>query len=227
MTHRLETPSRLGYTFMNPELYWQALTHQSWVNEQAEKDHKNYQTLEFLGDSILKAIQSTYLYEKESHLGEGHLTQARAKMENNYTLATWSRQLGLDQLIRHGKSVNAKDEKAWSLICAQVFEAMIGAIWTDCGKDFIWIYKIYLKWNLTCEMEDQINYKKEVQEWLQSQGFPLPNYQVIKSTGPSHQRHFTVECQLPNFNKTVVGEGSSIKSATVATAKVIYETLMT
>jgi len=210
----------LQYQFNNIDLFWQALTHGSWVNENnCDGTVKNYQRLEFLGDSVLKLIQGTLLYEKYLNWSEGQLTQVRSAYENNKNISLWTQKLGVDKLIRCGKSIDRKSD-SFGQICAEVFEAIIGAIWIDCNCNFSVMIDIYKKWDLQTEEEKIIeNPKKELQEFLQSKKLALPNYKKIAKTGPDHMPIFTIECRLTDLNICTLGTGKSTKEAEKNAAK--------
>jgi ribonuclease-3 len=241
-----EVEVSLGYQFKNPALYLQARTHPSWTNENPTDPIPNYQRLEFLGDSVLKLLQATSLFNIQSDWKEGQLSEARSKLENNYNLSQWSRQLGLHKVIRHGKcivpseanpdslvakedSLVAKEDspqtKAWNLICAQVFEAMLGAIWEDCHYNFQVVEQLYEGWKLTDHSSRQINYKKEVQEFVQKRKWKLPKYTTQKVKGKDHQKEFLVTCEIVEIGQVATGTGSSTKIAEVKSAQQMYEYL--
>ena len=214
----------LHYRFNNIDLFWQALTHGSWVNENGGH-HKSYQVFEFLGDAVLKLIQATILQEKHPDWSEGQLTQVRSSYENNKNLATWTQKLGIEYLIRHGKSINKKSS-AWEQICAQVFEAVVGAIWIDCYYNFTVMIDIYKHWGFQIDEEKAIsNPKKELQEFVQSKKYGLPIYTIIKKDGPDHQPTFTVECQIKDLNLFTRGQGKSIRDAEKSGAELMIEKL--
>jgi ribonuclease-3 len=197
-----------SYSFNNPHLLEEALTHKSWFNENyttgGTHTHptsatKGYDRLEFLGDAVLKSIQGKYLFERYPNWGEGQLTKTRAHMENNDQLALWCRHLGLDQSIKHGLSIQ-HGTKAWVNICSQVFESYIGAVWKDCGFDFECIYELYIGWDLPIKDQEIVNYKSFLQEHLQQNASlfcsnPL-SYDLLGQSGPPHDPVFVVRCTV-------------------------------
>lgn len=228
------------YKFNNLELFWQALTHKSWVNEN-DKKAQDYQRLEFLGDSVLKLIQGNLLYTKYPEWSEGQLTQVRSAHENNKNLSTWTQQLKLDELIRHGQGIK-HNSIAWENICAQVFEAMLGAIWTDCGQNFQIINDIYNQWLLHFShssinikdislskqnTNDTVidNPKKELQEYLQSSKIDLPIYSMITKVGPTHAPIFSVKCSIKSVDDYTISQGTSLKIAEQGAARAMLKKL--
>lgn len=210
-----------SYTFNDPSLLKEAVTHKSWYNEHAREGvvhspAKGYDRLEFLGDAVLKSIQARYLFELYPQWGEGQLTQARAHMENNQQLALWCCHLGLDTIIRTGLSIQV-GSKAWSNICSQVFEAYVGAIWQDCLYDFNCIYELYSSWDLPLQDQAIISHKNLLQEYIQrlavTAGINTGNniqqkkmifYETLTQVGPSHEPFFSVRCTVYLHNPETV-----------------------
>lgn len=184
---------------------------------------KGYDRLEFLGDSVLKSVQSKYLFESYPEWGEGQLSRTRAQMENNEQLALWCRHLGLAPHIKCGQSIE-RDTTAWVHICSQVFEAYLGAIWIDCQYDFQRIYRLYMSWKLPVHENAITSYKNTLQEYLQKKfraadfaGVDfLPTYDTILQEGPPHQPVFVVKCSIMTVEEGVprkdkaAGRGSSL-----------------
>lgn len=125
----------LGYNFKDYTLLIRALTHRS-------KTKKNYERLEFLGDSVLSFVIAEVLYKQFTDLAEGKLSQLRSKLVKGTTLAQLASSLKMDEYIILGASEQGghKREK----ILEDVFEAVIGAIYLD--SDFATVKKVILKW---------------------------------------------------------------------------------
>uniref|UniRef100_UPI002FE3208F ribonuclease III domain-containing protein n=1 Tax=Helicobacter typhlonius TaxID=76936 RepID=UPI002FE3208F len=77
--HLLE--EKIGYSFRNPKLLLEALTHKS-----CKKPYNN-ERLEFLGDAVLELVTSDFLYQEFSELPEGELTKKRAGLVCEPSLA--------------------------------------------------------------------------------------------------------------------------------------------
>lgn len=215
----------LKYQFKNKSLFLQAVTHHSWVNEKKNGDLDN-QRLEFLGDTVLKLIQSQKLYDHNPVSDEGILTQIRNSQENNQNLSIWANQLGINQLIRCGKGIN-ENYAGWGGICAGAFEALLGAIWIDCGKDFEFIENLYHSWDLEVNYNQSIdNPKKELQEFLHKNKCHLPQYSFVNKQGPDHCPIYTISCTIKGLNNYSVGKGKSIKEAEKIAAKLMVEQLV-
>ena len=93
-----ELEKKLKYTFKNPELLQNALTHSSFANETHCKFGSN-ERLEFLGDSVLSIIVAEYLYGNFASLPEGELTKLRASLVCEKSLAAFAREIDLGRFL--------------------------------------------------------------------------------------------------------------------------------
>ena len=125
----------LGYSFKDYTLLVRALTHRS-------KTKKNYERLEFLGDSVLGFVIAETLYKKFPDLAEGKLTQIRSKLVKGATLAQLALDFKIDEYVILGASEQGGHKRA--KILEDVFEAVIGAIYLD--SDFSTVKKVVLSW---------------------------------------------------------------------------------
>lgn len=217
----------LGYKFSNIHLLENAFMHTSYVNE--KKLPKNYsnEKLEFLGDAVLDLIISTYLYNKYQDLNEGQLSKFRANVVCEEAFSLMSKKLSLGSSLKLGRGEKLNNGMMRHSILADLFEAVIGAIYLDCGfsrteevvlllmKDNIDIYK------KTFERSD---YKTLLQEKVQSKKHMrgeivhTPTYNVVNEDGPAHKKVFTVELCIEN-KPLSIGKGSSKKEAEQNAAK--------
>lgn len=204
----------LGYTFRQVDLLRLALTHPSVAHELGATIETN-QRLEFLGDSVLGLVLSNELYEKFSRFSEGPLTKARAQMVNRRTLAQQARQLNLgDHLIlSRGEKVNLGRGRTSAL--GDAFEAVIGAIFLDGGyeaaRDFVLrsFRGVFGELTVIPNLE---NPKGELQELLQTNSLEAPEYEIISTLGPEHDRDF--ECVVRHAGVELGrGQGKSKKLA--------------
>lgn len=222
----------LGYKFSNIDLLKNALTHTSYANEKNMPKDCSNEKLEFLGDAVLDLIISTYLFKKYPDLNEGQLSKFRANVVCEEAFSLMSKKLSLGDSLLLGKGEILNGGMLRNSILADLFEAVVGAIYIDCGfsrteevvlnimKDNIDIYKN------TFEKSD---YKTLLQEKVQSKQYfkgvnETPKYQVIKEEGPAHQKIFTVELYLSD-NSLSIGKGSSKKEAEQNAAKKYLEKL--
>jgi len=206
---------RLGYQFRDESLLKLALTHPSIAHESGKKDIQHNQRLEFLGDSVLGLVLSRELYAKFPASYEGPLTKSRAKLVNRKALAEHGRSLDLGAylILSRGEEASGGRERPSAL--ADGFEALLGAIFLDGGfeaaRRFI-LVEFDAQFSALAEPAGIENPKGELQELLQARSTEAPEYHVVSSTGPDHDRIF--ECTVHHGgNELARGRGKSKKAA--------------
>ena len=125
---------RIGYHFREKYLLECALTHTSFANEQKIHRYKDYERLEFLGDAVLEMVSSAFLYKEYPEKREGELTKLRASLVCEPSLADCARHLGMPEFLRLGKGEEASGGRDKESILCDVVEAVIGAMYLDCGE---------------------------------------------------------------------------------------------
>ncbi len=199
--------TRLGYAFQDANLLRVALTHPSVVHEQGMVAQHN-QRLEFLGDAVLQLVLTRALYDRFSTYGEGPLTKARAHLVNRRTLAEQARRLGLGEhlILSRGEEMNGGRERPSTL--ADAFEALLGAIFLDRGfaaaQDFI-LNEMRAGFGGFGVIPNVENPKGELQEVLQARSPEPPQYQILSTSGPDHERIF--ECAV-KYRGEELGRGT-------------------
>ena len=205
--NRLER--QLGYTFQNQELMLLALTHRSYAG-------RNNERLEFLGDAILNFVAGEALFERFPQAREGQLSRLRARLVKGETLAVLARGFSLGDYLRLGSGELKSGGYRRESILADALEALIGAIYLDSGMDRA--RERVLAW-LTNELESLTlvdtnkDPKTRLQEFLQSRGCELPQYEVVDIQGDPHCRTFYVECRVSLLNEKTCGQGASRRIA--------------
>jgi ribonuclease-3 len=220
--HILETlQARLEYTFQNPALLTQALTHRSFSS-----DH--YERLEFLGDSVLNLAVANMLYKQLGTLPEGDLSRVRANLVKQDTLHHLAVELGLSGILRLGEGeMNSGGQKRPSIL-ADALEAIIGAVFLDAGFDAAQalVFRLFDNVDMSPTMIAAAkDPKTELQEWLQARRWQLPMYRVVGTTGAAHQQTFDVECEVPELKQSQRGIGSSRRSGEQAAALAMLQWL--
>lgn len=175
----------VGTKIKDISLYQKAFTHKSALKEY-DTLTESFETLEFMGDSVLGFIITKFLFDRYESRQEGFLTKARTKLVRGETLANIARKLGLHEMIlmdekgmRNGWNNNPK-------ILEDVFEALVGAIYMDLGlihaKQFILsIYQNPSLVNLNLIMIDD-NFKDHLMRHCQSNNLNLPDYRIFDQT---------------------------------------------
>lgn len=219
--------SILEYQFHDRTLLARALTHRSWAHEQVapgagkQARQLHNEALEFLGDSVLGLIVSDYLFHAYPTVTEGELSRMKHRLVSAPTLATVSLRLGLGDFLRFGRGEEKSGGRHKNALLADVFEAVIGAIFIDSGIEAA---GGFIKRALEPELRQanpaaaaEADYKTMFQEKLQAERLPAPRYAVVETDGPPHKRTFHVEVNWDGGR--VRGAGRSIKAAEAAAAK--------
>lgn len=211
---------RLGYHFHNRELLLLAFVHCSFFNENRELVQAHNERLEFLGDSVLSVIVSAFLYTHLPKHSEGDLSHLRAHFVGAASCAAFLQKLNLAEFILLGKGEKMNQGKGRERILADLFEALIGAIFLDgdlsSAKSF---FLLHFSTDLVeASHRPQRNWKADLQDYSQKKYQKLPSYEVLDETGPDHSKRFMVVVTVGD-RKLGQGEGSSKKQAEQAAAE--------
>lgn len=211
----------LGYSFKNIDLLTQALTHRSAKGVHNER-------LEFLGDSILSFVIAQQLFKQFPKQSEGDLTRMRSSLVKGVTLAEFGRNFSLGDYLILGPGELKSGGFRRDSILEDAVEAIVGAVFLDSDIDTVkkliltWYEKRLAKIKPGNEQKDP---KSLLQEFLQGRKIPLPQYDVIKITGQSHQQEFTVKCIAEGVDEEVITKGTSRRKAEQAAASRVLEIL--
>ncbi|MXS85158.1 ribonuclease III [Nitrosomonas sp. HPC101] len=210
---------KLGYTFKQPNLLQEALTHRSL-------GFPNNERLEFLGDSVLNCAVSTLLFKHFPQLPEGGLTRLRANFVNQEALHQLASTLDIGGLILLGDGERKSGGHKRPSILANAMEAIIGAIYLESGFAKVDQVIIALYDPLLKQLDPDFfgkDPKTLLQEYLQSQKVDLPEYSTLLTRGDAHARVFHVECVIPEFAIRTSGEGTSRRRAEQEAARRAYK----
>ncbi len=197
----------IGLSFDREELLQMALTHKSHVNECESRRLKDNERLEFLGDAILELVISEYLYRQYPRSPEGQLAKMKGIVVSAPVLAEKSRELKLGDYLFLGRGEDLTGGRRRASILADVFEALIGALYLDQGLEVTREFILqYLGEDVRSAYRGNHiqDYKTGLQELVQARTGELPLYQTVKEDGPDHQKEFTVQVIL---DERVMGEG--------------------
>ncbi|MEE9367411.1 MAG: ribonuclease III [Pontiella sp.] len=185
----------IGYRFKKKALLKLSLTHPSYRYENKESSDDN-QRLEYLGDAVLSLISAEYLFLENADATEGDMSKMRSRLTQDRKLAKIGEKIGLSEflLLGVGETKNGGATRASNL--ADAVEAIIGAAWIDGGaRAANKIFKAVFLPELD-ELENapaKSNPKGNLQEYAQSHGHDIPEYETIETSGPEHDRSFTVK----------------------------------
>lgn len=218
----------LDIEFRTKLLLVQALTHRSYLNEHSDHPTGHYERLECLGDAILEAIVTEFLFRQFPEASEGVLTNYRAALVNSKTLGEIALRLKLDEhvLLSRGQArENETGEKQRAYIGTCLVEALIGAIYLDqgWGSARMWVDHILLS-HASKILAMTTDHKGALQEYAQERFGITPTYEVVSDAGPHHARSFVTACMIGE-QEVSRGTGSSKKEAQVAAAQQARETI--
>ncbi len=204
-----DTVPGIDYRFKDTGLLREALTHRS-------AGPKNYERLEFLGDSALNLVISRRLFEKFPRADEGDLSRMRARIVRGRTLAEVATRLQLGKQLILGQGEMNSGGVRRSSILADALESLIGAILLDGGFVACEQAVAQMFYPLIDELpavELLKDAKTRLQEWLQARGRPLPVYRLVKEEGADHAKRFHVACELDDGSVPVLAMASSRRQA--------------
>ena len=199
---------KINYIFHNKEYLNQAFTHKSLNTA----PRKNYERLEFLGDAVIDIIVSRELMRDFPEGDEGLLTQRRAALVQKPYLASIGHLLDLMDYLMIEKSVNLEIEKIAEKQQANLFEALIGAIYLDGGIEPCRRLILETVWTYRHEAWKTTNYKGKLIEYCHSKNIENPLFLVKDITGPDHQRTFEIQVKI-GLKKYSSGMGTNKKTA--------------
>jgi ribonuclease-3 len=202
-----------------------ALTHRSTIEEDGTHATNN-ERLEFLGDSVLGLVAASRLYEKVER-EEGELARIKSVVVSEDTLSSLAIRLGVDRILRMGKGEELSGGRTKKAILADALEAVIGAIYKDSGFDAASRFVsglIVPEIDLVLQDRHKKDYKTLLQEYSQKKYRGYPSYQLVKQTGPDHERVFWIKCTVQGRSFGPCS-GRSKKEAEQAAAQLAWESL--
>ena len=211
----------MGFKPKNLSIYEKAFIHSSAKKKDSFGNNVNYERLEFLGDSILGAIISCYLFDEAPHGDEGYLTKMRSKIVSRKNLNLLGENLGLIDLL-----VSKVDHKhVGTNIHGNLFEALIGAIYLDRGYKFCetFIYSKIIEPHVDLKkLEGKIiSYKSLIIEWCQKRHYNF-EYHVAEEDGVDGLKYFEIRLFINNENIAKAREVSKKKAEEKASRRAYY-----
>jgi ribonuclease III len=221
-----ELEQQIQYFFKNKDFLVESLQHSSWVNENPEKNLRDNERLEFLGDAVVNLVVATCLMEKFPDLNEGDLSRIRANLVNETQLAELARDLVLGPYLLLGKGELLTNGREKNSILADAFEAVVAAVYLDGGFEAAFgVVKKCFDPLLIDAVSPKLNldFKSRLQEIVQTRQTEMPEYKIFKENGPDHDKTFHVKIEV--FNIVAIGVGKSKKMAEQDAARTALELL--
>ncbi|MCE5316030.1 MAG: ribonuclease III [Parachlamydia sp.] len=210
---------RLHYAFKDRSLLALAFVHRSYVNENREVKEHN-ERLEFLGDSILGLVMSDYLYRMLPETPEGDLSFLRSRLVEAPSCVNYVQKLQVEGFLLLGKG-ERMDGRGRGSILADLFEALVGAIYLDGGLEES---ERFVFGHFAGEIEAILkmpinNWKAMLQDYCQKHFQQTPFYEVVSESGPDHSKRYRVRVCISDGQELGQGEGNSKKMAQQAAAE--------
>lgn len=201
-----EIESRIAYTFNDKSLLALAFVHRSFVNENREILNEHNERLEFLGDSVLGVLIAEFLFKSLPEKPEGELSHLRSRLVEASSCISYIQKLDVESFLLLSRGERMNPGRGRDSILADLFEAIIGAIYIDGGieaaKNFL--FDNFLN-EIDLIVEEPLrNWKAELQDFAQKRHQQTPKYEVLRETGPDHSKTFEVSVYI---NNEIVGEG--------------------
>ena len=196
MVREEELEEALGVRFLDAGLLRLALVHSSYINENPGVFSESNERLEFLGDAVLGVAVAEELYAANPSWPEGKLTQARAALVQEATLAEAAQDIGLGEMLRMGRGEEAGGGRERASNLSAGLEAVIGAVFLDQGYEAareVVLRVLGERLSSLGEPEMSANPKSALQEAVQAEGLPSPTYRIVHEEGADHDRLFVAE----------------------------------
>lgn len=200
-----------NYKITNHQIFQTAMVHSSYVKREEyisptgepvqladrtpdclELFDESYERLEHLGDSVLGAVVSSYLFKRFPSENEGFITNLKKEIVCNEMLGTLSQKIGLDKyyvISKHNEDVCNGRTNIKKL--GDILEAFIGALWLDSNYSFAVVYSFVVRLvekyiNIPKILMNNTNYKEQLQKVYQALFHKTPTYKVISSSTNSY-----------------------------------------
>ena len=218
----------IGYRFRDRGLLEHAMTHTSRANEDVSGGVRDNESLEFLGDAVLGFIIADLLFNEFPEHDEGHKSKIKAAMVSTATLGRLAERLSLGDHLLLGRGEEKTGGRQKQALLADSYEALIAAIYLDGGIEHA---RAFVAREFAALVEDARragsagqDYKSALQELVQSQNAPLPEYRLVGTVGPDHRKLFQVEVVLSG-EAVAEATGTSKKEAEQEAARLALEHL--
>ena len=217
---------KLGLKAKDPEIFFEALTHTSYANEQKQagrRDVESNERLEFLGDAVVDLLVCDILYRRYPNASEGEMSRVKAAVASEKVLSMIAREMELGKVLFLGRGEEMTGGRDRDSILADAVEAVLGAVYIEGGLELVKrIFQNRFEGYVDLVMRGKLlfDYKTALQEITQREFKSLPQYRLVSKDSEG----FTVEV-LVNGRPMGKGKGRSKKEAEKAAAKEAYRIL--
>jgi ribonuclease-3 len=218
----------IGYRFRDRGLLEHAMTHTSRANEDVSGGVRDNESLEFLGDAVLGFLIADLLFNQFPEHDEGQKSKIKAALVSTTTLARLAERLSLGEHLLLGRGEEKTGGRQKQALLADSYEALIAAIYVDGGIEHA---RAFVVREFAALVDDARragavgqDYKSALQELVQSQNAPLPEYRLVGTLGPDHRKLFQVEVVLRG-EPVAEATGTSKKEAEQEAARIALEKL--
>lgn len=223
------------YNIKDLSLFQQAFIHSSYCEMKEYEEYikpenclplfkDSYEKLEFLGDALLGSVVSNYLYSRFVNVhfkDEGFLTKLKTRLVCGEQLANLSKCLNFQEyMIISDHIENNCNGRENEHILEDIFEAFIGALYKDCmdynliEKFIITVIETYI--DISELIQNDNNYKDQIQKYFQKNFSIQPKYETIKR---EEYKDFISFIDLPGEDNKIKGLGNTKKKAEQDSAK--------
>jgi ribonuclease-3 len=214
---------KIGIHFRDPSLLLEAVTHSSFANESPHLSPRDNERLEYLGDAVLQLITAEYLYKHHPGATEGELTQTRSAMVNTNTLALLAEQLDMGAYLYLGKGIAKGGGRNLKSLLANMFEAVLGAVFLDAGYDAAYHYYLNRYRQLPSPAQDE-NFKGRLQQVAQERFGETPFYDSEGARVGNHREYTSVV--FAGAEPLGTGHGPTKQEAEQEAAKAALQSLV-
>ncbi len=221
-----ELEENLDYRFEDRSLLVRAVTHRSFANEHRGVEEDN-QRLEFLGDAVLGVVIAEAVFRADKEAAEGDLSRRLSDLVCEPALVERARELELGEFLRLGRGEELTGGREKEGLLADAYEAVLGAIFLDGGHEDV---RRVIRHHFEEGLDDVAtrpdpgrgnghgDFKSQLQREVQKRQPVRPEYEIVETTGPPHERHFVAQVCVAG-QPVGRGEGRSKKEAEQAAAQ--------
>ncbi|KMQ51047.1 Ribonuclease III [Chitinispirillum alkaliphilum] len=198
----------IGYRFHTDALLTQALTHKSAISPDDKKGLLSNERLEFLGDAVLNCLVTEHLFFLHPEKSEGQLSKIKSLIVSRKILGEVALSVNMGPFMILSSSEEKSGGRARASILSNAFEALVGAVYLDGGleaaKELLSKF-LFQRIGEFLRDESNINYKSKILEMAQKDGFGIPKYTTVESSGPDHAKEFKIRIDIADIP---MGEGT-------------------